>query len=485
MTTTALRLATALALSAPLASAFAADSLPQRIARVENGLVGRTAIKGRPVAPASIAQRMAALHVPGASVAVINNGIIEWARGYGVAEAGGKRAVGTETLFQAASISKPVTAFGALRLAEQGKLALDEDVNKKLSTWKVPAGAQTAESPVTMRNLLNHSAGTTVHGFRGYAAGEPVPTLLEVLDGVKPANSEPVRVATKPGAQWEYSGGGFSIAQLVMTSVSGTSFTPLMAQLVLKPLGMKHSTFAQPLPPALEGAVASGHDESGKPIKGKWHTYPEQAAAGLWTTPSDLARFAIELQRANAGKSHKVISQAMAAQMLTRLKDNYGLGIGLGDMPGVASFSHGGSNEGFRTRLHAITDTGQGAVVMTNGEAGSALAGDIMRSIAAEYNWKEWRVVEKTVAQVAAATLAQYAGNFQLDDMKIAVTLQGERLFIAAPPLGPEPRELFASSQTEFFNLDDGREFGFEANQSGKFDLIIKMAQPRKATRIF
>jgi CubicO group peptidase (beta-lactamase class C family) len=484
MKTRTLRLASALALIAPLASAFAADSLPERIARVENGLLPSTVIKGRAPPPASIAQRMAALHVPGASVAVINNGAIEWARGYGVAEAGGKRAVGTATLFQAASISKPVTAFGALHLVEQGKLALDEDVNQKLTTWKVPAGAQTVEAPVTMRNLLNHSAGTTVHGFRGYAAGEPVPTLLEVLDGAKPANSEAVRVAARPGAQWAYSGGGFSIAQLVMTGVSGNSFTRLMADVVLKPLGMKHSTYAQPLPPALHGAAASGHDESGKPIKGKWHTYPEQAAAGLWTTPSDLARFAIELQQASAGKSHKVISQAMAAQMLTRLKGSYGLGIALGEMAGVPSFSHGGSNEGFRTLLHAITEGGQGAVVMTNGDAGSALAGDIMRSIAAEYNWKEWRVLEKQVAQLGAQTLAQYAGSFQLGDMTIAVTRKGERLFIAAPPLGPEPRELFPSSQTDFFNLNDGMEFGFEANQAGKFDLIIKMDQPRKATRI-
>jgi CubicO group peptidase (beta-lactamase class C family) len=484
MINTTARLVTAFALLAPLAPAFAADSVKQRIARVENGLMGATSIKGRPQSPVSIAQRMAALHVPGASVAVINNGAIEWARGYGVAEAGGKRAVGTQTLFQAASISKPVTAFGALHLAEQGKLALDEDVNKKLSTWKVPAGAQTAESPVTMRNLLNHSAGTTASGFRGYAAGEPVPTLLEVLDGVKPANSEPVRVAAKPGAQWDYSGGGFCIAQLVMTSVSGKRFAPLMTDIVLKPLGMKHSTFAQPLPPALYGAAASGHDESGQPVKGKWHTYPEQAAAGLWTTPTDLARFAIDLQQASAGKSHKVISQAMATQMLTRLNGSYGLGIALGDMPGVSSFSHGGSNEGFRTRLHAITEGGQGAVVMTNGEAGSVLAGDIMRSIAAEYNWKEWRVVEKTLTQVGAQTLAQYAGSFQLGDIKLTVTQQGERLFIAPSPNGPEAMELFPSSQTDFFNLNDSMEFGFEANQAGKFDLIIKAGQPRKATRI-
>ncbi len=424
------------------------------------------------------------MHVPGVSVAVINNGAIEWARGYGVAQAGSKRAVSTETLFQAASISKPVAAFAALHLAEQGKLSLDEDVNNKLSTWKVPAGAQTAESPVTMRNLLNHSAGTTVHGFRGYAAGEAVPTLTELLDGAKPANSGPVRVATRPGEQWRYSGGGFSIAQLLMSSVSGKAFAPLMADLVLSPLGMKHSTFAQPLPAALHSVAATGHDENGKPIKGKWHIYPEQAAAGLWTTPSDLARFAIELQQASAGKSDKVISQAMATQMLTRLKGSYGLGISVGEVEGEPSFSHGGSNEGFRTFLFALTMGGQGAVVMTNGERGSGVAGELLHSIAAEYRWKEWRVVEKAVAQVNVKTLANYAGRYQLGDMKIAVTRKGERLFIAAAPLGPQPREIFPSSDTDFFNLADGLEFGFESNQTGKFDLVIKGDQPKKAARI-
>lgn len=477
------RLAAAVALLAPLAHSIAADSLPERISRVENGLRPGTIIKGRPMPTSSIGARMKDLHVPGASVAVINNGMVEWARGYGVAEAGGKRKVSISTMFQAASISKPVAALGALHLVERGKLSLDEDVNDKLTTWKVPAGAQTFESPVTMRNLLNHSAGTTVHGFRGYAAGEAVPTLLNLLDGAKPANSDPVRVVTRPGAQWKYSGGGISIAQLAMTSVSRKDFAPLMADIVLNPLGMKHSTFAQPLPASLRGAAASGHDRSGKPLRGKWHTYPEQAAAGMWTTPSDLARFAIELQQASAGKSDKVISQAMATQMLTRLKGSYGLGIEVDEVEGEPSFSHGGSNEGYRASLFALTKSGQGAVVMTNGDQGRDLAGDIMRSIAAEYKWKEWRVVEKPVAVVGAATLAHYVGRYQLGPMQISVTQEGERLFISAPPLGPDPLELFPSSETAFFNLRDEMEFAFESNQTGKFDLIIKSDESSRATR--
>lgn len=476
-------LSATLALLLSSGAAFAADTLAERIARVESGLVPGSVIKGRPVPTATIAARMAELKVPGVSVAVINKGAIEWARGYGVAEAGSERAVTPATLFQAASISKPVAALGALRLAQQGALSLDEDVNLKLKGWKVPTGAQTAAAPVTMRNLLNHSAGATVHGFRGYAAGESVPTLLQLLDGARPANSDPVRVATTPGDVWKYSGGGFSIAQLVMTSASDQPFAPLMQQTVLAPLGMKHSTFAQPLPPELHAGAATGHDGKGQPLPGKWHTYPEQAAAGLWTTPSDLARFAIELQQASAGTSKKVISQAMATQMLTRVKGQYGLGIEVDKADALPTFSHGGSNRGFRASLFAFGTTGQGAVIMTNGDAGGALADDIMRSIARAYGWNDWKVTEKEVAAVDPAIYSAYAGDYQLDGMKIVVTREGERLFIAAPPLGPERREIFPSTATTFFNLQDGMQFSFE-KAGAQFDLVVMAGKPKRARRV-
>ena len=480
--TSTVGLSAAFALLLSSGPAHAADPLAERIAKVESGLVPGSVIKGRPVPTATIAARMAELKVPGVSVAVINKGAIEWARGYGTAEAGSERAVTPATLFQAASISKPVAALGALRLVEQGTLSLDEDVNLKLSGWKVPPGAQSAAAPVTLRSLLNHSAGTTVHGFRGYAAGESVPTLLQLLDGDKPANSAPVRVATIPGAAWKYSGGGFSIAQLLMTSASSKAFAPLMQETVLTPLGMQHSTFAQPLPPALHAAAATGHDARGQPISGKWHTHPEQAAAGLWTTPSDLARFAIELQQASAGASNKVISQAMARQMLTRLKGQFGLGIEVDKADALPTFSHGGANAGFRTSLFAFTTTGQGAVIMTNGDAGSALAGDIMRSIAKAYGWNDWKVTEKAMATVDPALYSAYAGNYQLDGMTIVVTREGERLFIAAPPLGPERREIFPSSASTFFNLQDGMQFSFEQAGTG-FDLVVLGGKPRRAKR--
>jgi CubicO group peptidase (beta-lactamase class C family) len=478
------RLTALAALLACFTSAWADDALDERIARVEKGLVPPFAVQGRPAPSATIAQRMAELNVPGVSIAVINNGRIEWARAYGVVEAGSKRPVTTDTLFQAASISKPVAALGALHLVEQGKLALDEDVNRKLVGWKLPAGAQSAAAPVTLRNLLNHSAGTTVHGFAGYAAGAPVPTLVQLLDGAQPANSAAVRVDIAPNTQSRYSGGGYCVAQLLMTSVSGKDFTSLMNDAVLAPLGMKHSTFAQALPAALHHAAATGHDGAGRPMPGKWHTYPEQAAAGLWTTPSDLARFAIGLQQAAAGTSNKVVSQAMATQMLTKLNGDFGIGIELGNVDGQRSFRHHGSNRGFKADLYALTDGGQGVVVMTNGDGGWNLAAAVLRSVAVEYGWKDLRPVEKPIVPVSAATLARYAGNYQLGPMQVKVVHDGERLLISAPPLGPQPREFFPSSETAFFNLHDWLTVHFEANQTGNVDLVVHADQISRAPRL-
>src|SRR5688572_27074372 len=161
----------------------------ERIRRVETGLRFPRTIRGRPVAQMQLDERMRHYKVPGVSIAVIDSFRIAWARGYGVRETGGTSSITTETLFQAASISKPIAAVAALRLVQKGKLDLDEDVNVKLRSWKVPENAFTLARPVTLRRLLSHGAGLTVHGFRGYTSSAPVPTVLQVLDGHSPANS--------------------------------------------------------------------------------------------------------------------------------------------------------------------------------------------------------------------------------------------------------------------------------------------------------
>src|SRR5205085_10557763 len=185
-------------------------------------------------------------------------------KAFGITEAGGTTPVTTRTLFQAGSVSKPVAALGALHLVEERKLSLDEDVNRKLKSWKLPENEFTKEQKVTLRRIMSHSAGTTLHGFPGYTVGDPVPTLVQVLDGEKPANTQPVRVDIVPGSKWRYSGGGVLIEQQLMIDVSGKSFPQLMRENVFDKLGMKDSTFEQPLPASRVSSASSGNDITGK-----------------------------------------------------------------------------------------------------------------------------------------------------------------------------------------------------------------------------
>ena len=260
--------------------------------------------------------RMRLYHVPGVSIAIVDGDRIVFARGYGVTEFGGSKAVDSTTIFLAGSISKPIFATGVLALVQQGKLSLDDDVNRRLTSWRLPESRFTATEKVTLRRLLTHSAGLTVHGFPGYAVGDAIPTVPQLLDGHPPANTPAVRNDTTPGARYNYSGGGITIAQLLTTDVTHESFPTLMQRLVLRPAGMVHSTYENPLPKERWADASTGHEKTDTPIPGHWHLYPEMAAAGLWTTPADLARWAIALSDAYNGKSQRLLSTSTARQMV-------------------------------------------------------------------------------------------------------------------------------------------------------------------------
>jgi CubicO group peptidase (beta-lactamase class C family) len=256
-----------------------------RLQRVEHTVVELPGSPGESPLQLSLAELMKTFNVPGLSIAVIENYKIVDAKGYGVIAPGSSTPVTTKTLFQAGSISKPVAATGALFLVGQGKLSLDEDVNKKLTTWKVPENEFTQTEKVTLRRLMSHTAGLTVHGFPGYDVDAVVPSVVQVLNGEKPANTDPIRVDIVPGTKSRYSGGGVTIEQLLMMDVTGKQFPALMRELVLDKIGMTDSSYEQPLPSARAAMTAGGAYADGKPVHGKWHIYPEMAAAGLWTTP--------------------------------------------------------------------------------------------------------------------------------------------------------------------------------------------------------
>ena len=361
-----------------------------------------------------IVSQMALRHVAGLSIAVIDGGRVVTARAYGVTDSTGGARVDTTTLFQAGSVSKPVAALGVLRLVEQKKLNLDTDVNATLRTWKLPPSEFTATKPVTLRGLLSHTAGTTVHGFDGYASTSAVPTLVEVLNGTPPANSPPIRSDAIPGARWNYSGGGYTIMQQMAIDVTGQPFPDFMRKTVLEPIGMGRSSYQQPLPPAMAAKTASGHYSDRSLVPGRWHIYPEMAAAGLWTTPSDLARFAIEVQRAYTGKSAKVISPAMARQMLTNVMNGDGLGLILLDTGRALRFNHNGRDDGFDTELTATANTGQGVVIMINANDNSRMISRIRNFVARLYHWPNAPTyVAPAAASLPSTVAAQIAGRYE------------------------------------------------------------------------
>lgn len=460
----------AVCLAAPLS---AGSNIEQPIEHIER-LIPPVLVQGEaPVRP-RLSDRMAELHVTGASIAVIHDGAIQWARGFGLTRVGGPP-VTANTLFQAASISKPVTALAVLRLVQAGKLELDTDVNRYLKSWKIPSNTFTVEHPVTLRELLTHSAGVTVHGFRGYGSDEPIPTLTQVLDGTPPANSPAIRVDTTPGTAWRYSGGGYVIVQQLLEDVTGTPFAKLMQDTVLVPIGMTESTFDQPLPPSRIAAVALPYRSSGRPVKGGPHVYPERAPAGLWTTPSDLARYALEVQRALAG-SGRILSTATASQMLTPEMNHWGLGPMIGGSLARPYFEHGGANEGYRCELRAY-ETGDGAVVMTDGDDGGVLINELMRTIAYEYAWPD-RPPVRRIANVDPRGFDTFVGTYQMAPHgTFAFTREGKRLLAQATGQGqvelfPEREHVYFTKVVDAvitFQLDgQGRPTGVTLRQAGQ-----------------
>src|SRR5580704_16950759 len=443
-------------------------ALAARIAHIESGLLPAVVIKGQPSQPMTIADRMAHYKVPGVSVAFFDHGQIIWTKTYGFADVASKKPVTPDTLFQAASISKPVAALAALRLVQDGKLSLDEDVNVKLRTWKVPENNFTIKEKVTVRRILSHSAGLTVHGFPGYASDEPLPTVVQILNGEKPANTEPIRVDVVPSTLWRYSGGGYVVLQTLLADVTGKPFPQIMREFVLAPAGMTHSTYDQPLPKNRAQEAATPYRSNGDPVKGGSHTYPEMAPAGLWTTPSDLARMAIEVQNEYTGKSSKILSQGMARQMLTRQMGVWGLGFGLESAGDKPHFGHGGANEGFRCNIETYTDSGQGFAVMTNSDSGGELTEEIFRSVAKEYGWPDYKPAEHALIKINPATFATYAGTYEIPSVgKLTISMKPTGLFVEAEPFGPEPQELLPESPTQFFVLSGDITFTFDKDAQG------------------
>lgn len=450
-----------------------------RIEKIETSLSSAIIIAGENNTPMTLAARMSEYQTPGVSLAFFDRDGIRWSRAYGFADNAQNQSLSTEHKFQAASISKALTAIAVMRLVDRGDLDLDTDIRVYLKSW-VPSW-ETELHPITLRHLLSHSAGLSVHGFEGYAQGATLPKLDQSLDGTSPANNDPVVPISRAGAGFSYSGGGYLIVQKVLEDTTELPFADLMDELVLQPAGMWHSTF---LLDQIDGHYADAYVADGGTPEGGWNVYPESAAAGLWTTPSDLANLGALLLKARAGEAQKFLNTASMDTMTALAAGNWALGFRV-DPDGTGTyFGHGGNNVGFSSDFLVVANADEGVVIMTNGDAKlGALVGEIRMAVATTYEWEKLGPEVRTLAEVPITQLAAYTGTYrQGEDFTFSIALDGEYLMIDAAPSGPIPVRLYPQTDRRFYILPSGLPFEFYEDETNQIKGVKIGSQ--KAIRI-
>lgn len=455
-----LPIAAALALAALSAPAHADDTAASS-ADIDAALVPLVSFEGEESARLSLEERRKALGVPAASVAVMRDGEVAWARAYGAG-------VDEETLFQFASLSKTVAAAGIVALALEKGVGLDEDISDSLAGLDL-ARLNPDGLPITLRKLLSHTNGTTVSGFPGYLMSDPVPSTREVIEGTGGTNTDPVVVMPNPDGERRYSGGGFTVAQHWAETVSGEAFPAIMRRLILDPVGMERSTFASGTAETFErDNVARGFQYSGEMIPGGWRIHPEQAAASLWSTPSEYLRFVRALLMAMDGDGSAGIAPEVAAEMTRPVASGYGLGIGVAEIDGAIRLSHSGSNFGYKSNFMAYPATGDAVIAVVNADQGFPLVGDIGRTANAVYGWPSGALLKRTRMAATAEDAEAFTGDYREDgESETAFTLTAELpLLVGRAPSGFR-FTLVKTGEATFIDPQDGQEGTFVTAEDG------------------
>jgi len=435
---------------------------------IEANIRAKVQVVGKTYQAFSITERMKHYKVPGLSIAVVNNGKLAWAKGYGIANKHTKQVVNENTLFQAGSISKPIAALAALKLVQEKKVLLDTDVNQYLSRWKVPQSKYTEQQPVTLRQLLTHTAGITVHGFPGYQQGKELPSNVEVLTGK--GNTAKVFVDQLPGSHWRYSGGGYTVMEQLVEDVTKLPFDEYLQKEILEPLNMSHSSFEQPLSKSKWPFASAAFDNNGEQIEGDWHNYPEQAAAGLWTTPSDLAQYILAIQKSRSGDNKQLLNKTTVDQMLTIHKGDWGLGPILSEHEKGLIFVHGGKNAGFTNNFSAYVDRGDGLVIMANGDNAGPLIAELKVAISSHYHWDLADIIMLTPVKISEEISTAIAGEYRYDaDPDYLISLSVTDDHIALYIHENEEKQLFIPTSNEVItNLTSGSKISFKKDEQGK-----------------
>jgi len=469
-----------LAIALPAPSAAQSRTAVEYMAAVE----GPQASSGpNDLGELTIQELMERFNVPGVSIAVIYDFKIHWAKGYGIADVETGAPVDTETMFQAASISKPVAAMGVLRAVQDGLFTLDDDINDILTSWRLDGGEFTRDRPVTPRELTSHTSGLgDGFGFPGYDPADPVPTVVQIFEGHELSNVGRLFMERPPMTLMEYSGGGVILMQQALSDARGRPFADIMRDDVLRPIGMDRSSYQQPISPEHDRNAARAHSREGAAMGPKWHVYPELAAAGLWTTPSDLARFIVEVQLSSIGQSNRVLSRTTVQEMLSPVGvGDYAVGFRISKMGQGWYFTHGGSNWGFRATVLAHKIKGYGLAIMTNGDQGGAVAAELSRRIQMTYEWDSFAdpaprgyrpPVERTEINVAEGVLETYVGEYELTpEMPVVITLEDGHLQVQST--GEPKVPLFAESEDMFFLRAVNAQISFTRDDSGEVTGLV------------
>jgi len=428
----------------------------------------------------TIADRMANYNIHGLSIVMIKDYKIEWVKAYGWADVTAKRPVTTETLFQAGSISKSLNGVGILKLVQDKELDLYTDINNYLTTWRFPYDSLSKNKIITTANLLSHTGGLGVHGFAGYTSKDPMPSIKEILDGKNPANSEAVRSTDEPGKTAEYSGGGIIISQLILTDITHEKYEDYMWRNVLRPLGMKNSFFTQPAA-KYRNLIATGYSLDGKELLGgKYNIYPELAAAGLWTTPTDLAKYIIETQLSLKGKSNKVLSQELTKLRLTPYIDNESaLGVFVTIKGTDKYFGHTGGTSGFISEYIGSFENGNGVVVMTN-SGNPGISSEIINSVAEVYKWNNFYNpdVKKSIT-LPNDILENYVGEYSLNGQSIFIVKKQNELWLSSAIQS----KMYFTNNSDFYITEKQADYKFTKGLNGAIDGFTDKYN-RKAKRI-
>ena len=453
------------------AQALHSPSSPaQRAEAVERNLAPMYFLEGQPAAHAELLRRMADLHVPGVSIAAISNGHIDWVRAYGVTELGGS-AVTPDTLFAAESMSKPVTALAVLKLYEQRKIELDRNVNDYLKRWKLPGSSLPGPKTVTVRQLLTHTSGIGTHNGELYDPSKPLPTLLNDLDGVAPSRTPAVRIEATPGEKFHYANGGYEVLQLLIEDVSGESFTSFVTRNVLKPAGMTRSSYDVPLSDSLARQAATAYlgDHAIPPRK---YFNSAAAAGGLWSTPVDMAKLLIEVQREYEGISSKILQLSTIGQMLLPGPEMMpgmlqGLGFVIGGKEGAHFMEHGGSGIFHDEMVAYFQGSKNGLVVMSSGSSAGVLVEEVLRSASAVYSWPDFRQKPHQVEPFDVSTASKFVGNFG----PIAFVPDSKGIAVGMPA-GNVPEKVYTDRPGHFFVLGGPQEFFFSNEVDGHMQAV-------------